>query len=79
MSAAGQESFKATVEAAQESFDKFKEDLDRYDELVSDFIPSIYDEIEQAFDEQIEINVQKFNMELEITLDMNEATREWNE
>lgn len=79
MSAAGQESFKATVEAAQESFDKFKEDLDRYDELVSDFIPSIYDEIEQAFDQQIEINVQKFNMELEITLDMNEATREWNE
>lgn len=79
MSAAGQESFKATVEAAQESFDKFKQDLDRYDELVSDFIPSIYDEIEQAFDQQIEINVQKFNMELEITLDMNEATREWNE
>ena len=79
MSAAGQESFKTTVEAAQESFDKFKEDLDRYDELVSDFIPSIYDEIEQAFDQQIEINVQKFNMELEITLDMNEATREWNE
>ena len=78
MSKEQQESYKETVENAQKEFDKFQENIDRYDELVSDFIPDLQQSIQDAIDTQIEINVQKFNMEIEITLNMNEATREWN-
>lgn len=81
LSAAEQEAWdKAkTVDNAKEAFEKFKENLDRYDELVSDFIPGIEQEIFDAFDQQVEINIQKFNMEVDLTLDMNQATRDWNE
>ena len=78
MSKEAQETYKDTVEAAKENFEKFKTDLDRYDELISDFIPNLQQSIQDAIDKQIEINVQKFNMEIEITLDMDQATRDWN-
>lgn len=68
-----------TIEKAKENFNKFKENLDRYDELVSNFIPDLQQSIQDAVDKQIELNIQKFNMEIKITLDMNQATRDWNE
>lgn len=79
MSKAQQESYKDTVEQAKKEFDEFKENIDRYDELVSDFIPDLKQSVQDAIDKQIEINVQKFNMEIEITLDMDQATRDWNQ
>ena len=68
-----------TIENAKENFNKFKENLDRYDELVSNFIPDLQQSIQDVVDKQIELNIQKFNMEIKITLDMNQATRDWNE
>ena len=79
MSADAQEGFKDTVEKAQEDFEKFKEDMDRYDELVSDTIPGLQDSIQDAIDEKIELQIEKFNMEIEIRLDLAEAERDWNE
>ena len=78
MSKEAQETYKDTVEAAKEDFEKFKTNLDRYDELVSDFIPQLYQNVQDALDKQIEINIQKFNYEITITLDLNQATRDWN-
>lgn len=79
MSAEEQEGFKDTVEAAKEDYDKFKDEISRYDELISSFIPDIEDSIQDAIDQEIEINIQKFTMEVEIRLDMGEAEREFNE
>ena len=79
MSAEEQEKYKETVEQAKEDLDKFTEDLDRYDELVSDFIPGLNNEIQDAIDEEIELNIKKFNLEFEVRLDMKEATKDWNE
>lgn len=79
MSAEAQEGYKDTVEQAKKDFDKFVEDLKRYDELVANEIPSLEDEIQDAINEQIEIQIQKFNMEIEIRLDLAEATKEWND
>ena len=79
MSASEQEKYKETVEQAKEDLDKFTEDLDRYDELVSDTIPGLGNEIQDAIDQQIELNIKKFNLEFEIRLELKNATKDWNE
>lgn len=79
MSAEEQEGFKSTVEAAKEDYETFKSQMERYDELISSFIPDIEDSIQDAIDKEIEINIQKFTMEVELRLDMAEAERDFNE
>ena len=79
MTAEAQESFKTTVEQAQDSFDTFVENIERYDELISNEIPELENNIQDAIDKQIEIQIEKFNMEIEIRLDLAEAERDWNE
>ena len=79
MSATQQEGFKDTVETAKENFDKFVESIERYDALIAEEIPGLQDEIQDAINEQIEIQIEKFNMEIEIRLDLEEAQREWND
>lgn len=64
---------------AKENYEKFKENLDRYDELVSDFIPGIQQEIQDAIDEEIELNIKKFNLEFEVRLEIADAQKDWNE
>ena len=79
MSADEQEAFKETVEAAKEDYEQFKENLDRYDELVSDFIPGLTNDIQDAIDEEIELNIKKFNLEFEVRLEIADAQKDWNE
>ena len=79
MSAKEQEGFKETVEQAKKDFEAFTDNMEKYDELISDTIPGLQDEIQDAVDQQIEIQIEKFNMEIEIRLDLKEAELEWNE
>ena len=79
MSADAQKKYEeSTLKPAEEAFEQFKTDIDRYDELISSFIPDIKQSIQDSLDKQIEINITKFNLEIEITLDMDQATRDWN-
>lgn len=68
-----------TLSKAKEKYEQFKKDLDRYDELISDFIPGLENEIQDAIDEEIEINIKKFNLEFEVKLDIADAQKDWNE
>ena len=79
MSAEAQEGFKDTVENAKESFDKFVSDISRYDEVVTDLIPGLEADIQSAIDEKIDLQIEKFDMEIEIRLNLAEAERNWNE
>lgn len=79
MSAEEQEKYKDTVEQAKEDFEEFKTNIQEYDNTIIDIIPDLEASIQDAIDEQIELQIQKFNMEIEIRLDMAEAEREWNE
>ena len=79
LSAEAQEGYKDTVEQAEKNWEEFLDNLEKYDETVSELIPELEDEIQAAIDEQIEIQIEKFNMEIELRLDMAEAEREWNE
>ena len=79
MSAKEQEAYKDTVDKAKEDYETFKSLIDQYDDLVSDTIPGIEDDIQDALDEQIEIQIEKFTMEVDLRLDMAEAERDFNE
>lgn len=76
MSKEAQDAFKDTVEGAKKNFDKFVEDINKYDTLISDTIPGLQDDIQSAIDEQIEIKIEEFTMEIKIRLDMSEAERD---
>ena len=76
---ASQEAFKGTVETAKEEFEQFEEDLKRYAEIIEEEIPDLNEDIQNAFNEQIEIRIEKFNTEIEIRLEMAQAERDWNE
>lgn len=79
MSKTEQEKFKETVEQAKKDYDQFKTDMEYYENLVSETIPDLEAQIQDAMDKQIEIQIQKFTMEVEIRLEMAEAERDWNE
>ena len=79
MSAEAQEGFKDTVEQAKKDFDDFVKDIDRYDEIITDTIPNLEADIQDAIDEKIDLQIEKFDMEIEIRLDLAEAERDWND
>lgn len=79
LSAEAQDNYKDTVEQAEKNWEEFLDDISEYDELISETMPELEDDIQAAINEQIEIQIEKFNMEIEIRLDMAEAEREWNE
>lgn len=78
MSAEEQEAYKEVVEQAKEDFEKFKENIERYDTIITDEIPGLEDQIQDAFDQQIEINIKKFTMSVELRLEMKQAEEDWN-
>lgn len=80
MSAEAQEKFKEeTLDPAKESYDEFKEKLENYDDLILDTIPEIENALDDIIDREVEINIQKLNMEVELRLDLTEAQKDWNE
>lgn len=79
MSAEEQEGFKATVEVAKKNYEKFKDDISNYDTLISETIPELREQIEDALSKEIEIQITKFNLEFDVTLNLTEATKKWNE
>ena len=78
MSATQQESYQGTLDNAKEQFEKFKENLERYDTLLTDEIPSLKADIQEAINKQIELKLDAFHQEIEIRLEMSEAERNWN-
>ena len=79
MSADAQEKYQATLDNAKEGWNKFKENIERYDTLITEDIPGLEADIRAALDQQIEIKLEAFEYEIQIRLDMSEAMRDWNE
>ena len=78
MSKAQQENYKDTVEEEKKNFEEFKKNLDRYDELVSSVMPDLSENIQDAIDKQIDIQIEEFDMEIELRLNLKEAKQDWN-
>lgn len=79
MGAEAQEGFKDTIDKAKEDFETFTNNLDRYDEVITNLIPGLEADIQSAVDEKIDLQIEKFDMEIELRLKLAEAERDWNE
>ena len=79
MSADEQKEFKETVENAKKDYESFKKSMDEYDKYLLDVIPGLKEKIEETLEKEIEIQITKFNMAVEIRLDLTQAEKDWNE
>lgn len=77
MTAEQQEQYKSVVDKVKENYEQFKKDVERYDELVNSVIPDLKDDIQENLNKEIEISIKKFNMEIELRLNMGEAWRDY--
>lgn len=77
MSAEQQEKYQETLDEAKEAFDKFMEDIERYDEVSHELIQDLIDSLTDAAYQEIELNLEKLNLELEVKLDLTEAIKDW--
>jgi len=62
---------------AEDEYKTLQSKIKNYDSLRDD-MEDIVDQIEAETQKQIELNIEKFRMDLEIRLDMGEAERDWN-
>ena len=79
MSARAQKRYQDTMNEAKEDFDNFVNNISRYDELISNMIPDLEADIQEAVDQKIDLEIEKFDMSIEIRLDLKEAELDWNE
>lgn len=79
MSADAQKGFEETLEAAEKKWNRFKEAVSEYDQLIGSTIPGLENDIRDALDEQIELKIKEFDMEIELSLDIKAAQDKWNE
>lgn len=67
------------VEPAQDEFETFKELFEKYEELKHETIPELLKNKEDDINKQIETQIEKFNTEITIRLDLKEAEEDWND
>ena len=78
MSADDQESFKETLEAKKDSIDKIEDAIDKYEDGYNDY-NSVLDELLDTHYELIENEVNHFNADIDVHLELDEAEQEWND
>lgn len=79
MSAEEQEEFEETLQKAEDDFREFLEDIKRYDELTTEELEALEEDKKEKLNKIIENNIQQFNLEIELRLEMTQAERDWNE
>lgn len=79
MSAEDQENFKDTLDKSEKAYDKFKEDMEKYDQLRTEDIPGLEDQIQDAIDSQIELKISAFKTEIQLKLDTAEGEKNMRE
>ena len=71
------EKFEKQIEAAEKQLDDLEDEVKDYDALQEE-MADVQDQIEDDIQQQIQINIKKFRMSIEIRLEMGEAERDWN-
>ena len=78
MTKSEQEAFKAEMETEKDRVEKIEKAVEDYVKLYSDY-QSVIDEIQKVYYEQIEKNVEKFNLKVEVKLELDDVKREWSD
>lgn len=69
---------KEKVEEAKKRYAEVQQLVTAYDNLINDTIPDLEEQITDVLYAEIEIQITKFDMEVQLRLDMSEAERDWN-
>lgn len=70
---------KQKVESAKAAYEQLKNLIANYEKIIFDTIPGLQEQIEDSLSREIEIQIQEFDMKLQLRLDMSAAQRDWNE
>lgn len=79
MSADAQKGFEDTLKDAEKKWNKFKDLVSDYDNLIGSTIPGLKQDMQDALDEQLKIKIKEFDMKIELALDIKKAQDKWNE
>lgn len=71
------EKLNKQIKQYEDEYKNLEDKIKNYDDLRED-MEDLVDQIEEETQKQIEINIKKFRMEVEIRLEMGEAERDWN-
>ena len=71
------EKLNKQIKQYEDEYKNLEDKIKNYDGL-REGMEDVVDQIEEETQKQIEINIKKFRMEVEIRLDMGEAERDWN-
>ena len=67
------------AKAAEERYEYFKKNFERYEELVNSEMPDLIDEITELGYQKISQKIEKFNTTLQVELDTRQAKRDWKD
>ena len=73
-----QEKYKDIVENFKKEYQAFKKHIQRYDQLISEELPGLQDSITDNINKKIELQVQKFKVNIELQLDIADAQKDFN-
>lgn len=79
LSADAQEGYEATVTAAEKRWEKFKDAVSDYDNLIGSTIPGLEQDIQDTMNEKLEIQIKEFDMSIDLSLDIKDAQDKWND
>ena len=77
MSAEDQQKYKKQAEAYQKYVSEVDDQRKRYEQLINTEIPDMEDTIQDIKDQLIDLQVQKFNLKINLILDTSDAEREF--
>ena len=79
LNAEAQENYKDTIDKRKQEYEEVKKLMDEYDKLITDTIPGLEDSVTDALDSITNLNIEKFKVKIDVSLDLTEATQKWNE
>ena len=79
MSAKNQKKNQKKLDKMKKEYEELTANLDRLDTLVSSEIPEIKESLNEALDEQVELNIKAFDLEVNLSLDLKDAKKAWND
>lgn len=68
-----------TADAAQEAFEEWVSNVERYDELLTGELPEIDQMLRDIANQRIEKQIEAFEYEIQLKLDIKDAERDWND
>ena len=73
------EALQEKIDAAQEKYDKVEELIEEWTNLQFDLIPELKETILDLAYQKIEIQLEKFNISVELNLDLRDAIADWHD